>query len=208
MKNNYNAIASIYDFLSRLIFRKSIVNAQVFLLNHIPENSTILIAGGGTGWVLEELSKIHSKGIEITYVEKSNKMISLSKQKNIKNNKAVFINEGIEDFLTDKKFDVVFTAFLFDNFLPGKIEFVFSKLDQLLKQNGLWLYADFINDKHRKLWQKLLLKAMYLFFKLTCNIETQHLVNMNKLFASGYNKTAESFYYSNFIKAIAYTKNT
>ena len=91
MPNNYNTIANTYDFLSRLIFQKSIVNAQVFLLNYISANSKILIVGGGTGWVLEELSKIHSEGIEITYVEKSEKMISLSKQKNIKNNKAVFM---------------------------------------------------------------------------------------------------------------------
>ena len=96
---------------------------------------------------------------------------------------------------------------MFDNFLPEKIELVFSKLDQLLKPGGLWLYADFVNDKQGKLWQKLLLKTMYLFFKLTCNIETQQLIDMNKFFADGYGKIAESFYYSNFIKAIAYIKN-
>ena len=99
------------------------------------------------------------------------------------NNKVEFINKGIEEFSTEKKFDVIFTAFLFDNFLPEKIEFVFSKLNQFLKQNGLWLYADFMNDKNNsKWWQKFLLKTMYLFFKITCNIETQQLINMNTYF--------------------------
>lgn len=207
MGNNYNAIANIYDFLSRLIFQKSIINAQVFLLNHIPPNSKVLIAGGGTGWVLEELSKIHAEGIEITYVEKSEKMISLSKRKDIRQNKVEFINKSVEDFSIEKKYDIVFTAFLFDNFLPGKIEFVFAKLNQLLKPGGLWLYADFVNGNQGKLWQKLLLKTMYLFFKLTCNIETLQLTDMNKFFAEGYNNVVESFYYLNFIKAVAYTKN-
>jgi ubiquinone/menaquinone biosynthesis C-methylase UbiE len=207
MGNNYNSIANIYDFLSRFVFGKSIVKAQIFLLKHIPVNSKVLIVGGGTGWILEELSKIHDEGIEITYVEKSAKMIELSKQKNTKNNSVEFINKGIEEFSTEEKFDVIFTAFLFDNFLPEKIEFVFSKLDQLLKPNGSWLYADFRNDKKdSKSWQKFLLKTMYLFFKLTCDIETQQLINMNTYFFGSYAKIAERFFYSNFIKSVVYKK--
>ena len=207
MGNNYNAIANMYDFLSRLVFGKSIMNAQVFLLRHVPENSRVLIVGGGTGWVLEELSKIYERGIEITYVEKSEKMIALSKQKKIKNNTVEFINKGIEEFSTEKKFDIVFTAFLFDNFLPEKIESVFSKLNQFVKRNGLWLYADFTNNKtSSKWWQKFLLRTMYLFFKITCNIETQKLIDMSPYFSEGYNKTAEERFYSNFIKAVVYKK--
>ncbi len=207
MGNNYNSIANIYDVLSRLVFGKSIMNAQIFLLKYVPENSKVLIVGGGTGWVLSALSEIYDKGIEITYVEKSVKMIELSKQKNIQRNSVEFINEGIEEFSTEKKFDVIFTAFLFDNFLPEKIEFVFSKLDQLLTQNGLWLYADFMNDKiNSRWWQKFLLKTMYLFFKITCNIETQQLFNMNTYFSEGYNKLSEKYFYSNFIKSVVYKK--
>jgi ubiquinone/menaquinone biosynthesis C-methylase UbiE len=206
MGNNYNSIANIYDVLSRVVFGKSIVNAQIFLLNHIAENSRVLIVGGGTGWILAALSKIHDKGIKITYVEKSAKMIELSKQQNIQRNSIDFINEGIEEFSTGKKFDVVFTAFLFDNFLPEKIELVFLKLNPLLKPGGLWLYADFMNDKiNSKWWQKFLLKTMYLFFKITCNIETQQLINMNSYFAH-YTKIAERFFYSNFIKSVVYKK--
>jgi ubiquinone/menaquinone biosynthesis C-methylase UbiE len=207
MGNNYNSIANIYDVLSRIVFGKSIMKAQIFLLKYIPENSRLLIVGGGTGWILSELSKMYEKGIEIMYVEKSAKMIALSKQKNIQHNSVEFINTGIEEFSTGKKFDVIFTAFLFDNFLPEKIEFVFSKLNQLLKPNGLWLYADFMNDQmNSKWWQKFLLKTMYLFFKITCNIETQQLINMSAYFSDGYNKLSEKYYYSNFIKSVVYKK--
>lgn len=204
--NNYNIIAGMYDFLSRMVFQKSIVNAQTFLLYHIPAKSKVLIVGGGTGWVLESLAKIHETGIEITYVEKSEKMIALSKQKNIKNNTVEFINTGIEEFSTEKKFDVILTAFFFDNFLPEKIETVFLKLDQLLTAHGLWLYADFTNNKNSKWWQKFLLKTMYLFFKITCNIETQKLTDMSPYFSASYNKTAEEHFYSNFIIAVVYKK--
>jgi ubiquinone/menaquinone biosynthesis C-methylase UbiE len=205
--NNYNKIAGIYDFLSRVVFQKSIINAQKFLLQHILPNSKILIVGGGTGWILEELSKMYNEGIEITYVEKSRQMIALSKQKNTQHNTVEFINKGIEEYSTGKKFDAVFTAFLFDNFQQDKIEFIFSQLHPFLKPNGLWLYADFIHHKNNAAWwQKFLLKTMYLFFRLTCNIETQQLIDMSPYFAKSYNKISEKHFYHNFIKAAVYKK--
>lgn len=207
MGNNYNKIAGIYDFLSRVVFQKSIINAQKFLLQHISPNSKILIVGGGTGWILEELSKIYNAGIEITYVEKSSQMIALSKQKNIQHNTVEFINKGIEEYSTEIKFDAVFTAFLFDNFQRDKIESVFSQLHRFLKPGGLWLYADFIHQKNDSAWwQKFLLKTMYLFFKLTCNIETQQLIDMSPYFAKSYNNISGEHFYHNFIKAVVYKK--
>ena len=206
MPNNYNSIAGFYDFLRRLVFQKAIINAQIFLLRYIPPNSDVLIVGGGTGWILEELARLEFKNIRIVYIEKSGKMINQSKKRNYKNISVEFLQAGIENCKLNKQFDVIFTAFLFDNFLPVKVEAVFNKLDDLLKQNGLWLFADFVNEAHGKLWKKILLKAMYLFFKLTCNIETQQLINMENFFTAGYTKTGESFYYSKFIRSVVYKK--
>ena len=80
MKNNYNTIAGYYDFLSRTIFQRSIINAQVALLSYIKPNSTVLIVGGGTGWILE---KIEPAGLEITYVEISENMLALSRKRKL-----------------------------------------------------------------------------------------------------------------------------
>ncbi len=206
MTNNYNAIAGFYDGLSKLVFQKSIVDAQKFLVRYIPANSNILIVGGGTGWILEAIANLHQSNISITYVEKSAKMIALSKKRNYKSNTVEFINEAIEDFVTNKMFDVIFTAFVFDNFKPDKIESIFIKLHKHLQPNGCWLYADFIYTEHSKLWQRLLLKTMYLFFKLTCNIETQQLINVENHFDKDYNKTAAAFFYNNFIQSKVYQK--
>ena len=206
MTNNYNSVAGIYDVLSKLVFQKSIVNAQKFLLKYIPVNSNILIVGGGTGWILEAIAELHQENINITYVEKSAKMIALSEKRNFKNNTVEFVNEAIENFITDKIFDVIITAFVFDNFKVDKTEFVFNKLNQFLKQSSLWLYADFVNNVHGKLWQRFLLKIMYLFFKLTCNIETQKLIDLDNYFLVNYAKTAEVFFYSNFIQSKVYSK--
>jgi spermidine synthase len=69
MAANFNNSAWFYDGLSRLVYGNALVEAQVYLLQFIRPNSKILIAGGGTGWILEELAKLHPEGLKIAYVE-------------------------------------------------------------------------------------------------------------------------------------------
>jgi ubiquinone/menaquinone biosynthesis C-methylase UbiE len=206
MANNYNRIAKSYDVLSRIFFQNSIIKAQLYLIEFIAENTKVLIVGGGTGWILEEISKLKKQNISVVYVEKSSAMTALAKKRNYKNIRVEFINKPIEQYNTDKLFDVVITPFLFDNFLSDKIQFVFTKLDALLSSKGFWLYADFVNTNENKLWQKFLLKTMYLFFKATADIETQELVDMRPHFKLKYDLLSQQFYYRRFIQAVVYRK--
>ncbi len=207
MKNDYNNIAVYYDRLSRVVFQRSIIKAQQYLVEFIMDNYTVLLVGGGTGWILEEISKLQKQNIAVVYVEKSARMIGLSKKRKFKNINVEFVNEGIETYKTDAYFDAIITPFLFDNFLEKKITFVFEKLDALLKQRGFWLYADFVNDtEDKKAWKKYLLKTMYVFFSLAANIETQKLIDVKPYFSKKYEMISQQFYYRHFIQAIAYRK--
>ena len=208
MVNNYDKIANQYDFLSRLVFFKSQVQAQIDQLKYIPDNSTILIAGGGTGWILAEIAKIHSSGLHIVYVEISQKMITLSKTRPIGNNKVDFIHLGIEDFKTDQLFDAILTPFLFDNFAENRAEKVFHFLDSKLNRSGLWLFVDFsLNPKNGRWWKSLILKSMYIFFKLIGIVETNQLINIQPWFErKAYLMLEQRFYYGSFISAVVYKK--
>jgi ubiquinone/menaquinone biosynthesis C-methylase UbiE len=206
MANDYNRIAKSYDVLSRIVFQNSIIKAQLYLIEFIAENTKVLIVGGGTGWILEEISKLKKQNISVVYVEKSSAMTALAKKRNYKNIKVEFINKPIEQYNADKLFDVVITPFLFDNFLSDKIQFVFTKLDALLNRKGFWLYADFVNTNDTKLWQKFLLKTMYLFFRATADIETQELIDMRPHFKLKYDLLSQQFYYRRFIQAVVYRK--
>ena len=174
----------------------------------IQDNNKVLIVGGGTGWILEELSKLKKQNISVVYVEKSSAMIKLAKKKKYENINVEFIEAAIEDYTSAEKFDVIITPFLFDNFLQEKIETVFAKLNDLLKPKGFWLYADFVNDQqNKKRWQQFLLKSMYFFFRLTAKIETQELIDMHPYFQQNYQLITKQFYYNDFIQAVAYKKN-
>jgi ubiquinone/menaquinone biosynthesis C-methylase UbiE len=207
MATNYDKIAGSYDLIRKIVLGNTIVKAQENLLKFIPANSRILIVGGGTGWILDKITAIYSNGLKIDYVESSAKMITLSKKRKLQSNEINFIHQPIEVYATDEKYDVILTPFLFDNFNWDKAGIIFTLLNSYLKNDGVWLYADFVYDENNiQLWQKILLKAMYLFFKITCNIETQELINMNGFFNTLYYPIEEKTYYHNFIRAIAYRR--
>ena len=208
MPANYDKIATVYDLLSRIVFGKSIVNAQVSLLKCLPAGEyRLLIVGGGTGWILEELAKQRPQGLTIDYVEASAKMIELSKNRGCATNTVNFICLPIESFESGHLYNVIITPFVLDNFDEQKLEQVFYKLDALVADGGTWLYADFVYSKETSPgWQKLLLKIMYFFFRISTKIETGELVATEKLFEKSYRKKMEAGFYFNFIKAIAYKK--
>lgn len=206
--NNYDRSASFYDFLSRLVFFKAQVHAQLEQLRFIPPASKILIVGGGTGWILDELSKIHPQGLTITYVEISGKMIEKARKRNLGQNQVSYIQSGIEFFETKESFDVIQTAFLFDNFSVPRISEVYDKLNSLLHPAGLWLFADFhYEPENSPLWQGIILKTMYVFFGALAHVEAKTLVPMRPYFAAlGYEIEAQEGYYHNFIQAIVFQK--
>jgi len=207
MATNYDMIASSYDLIRKIVLGNSIVKAQVSLLKFIPANSHILIVGGGTGWIIEEINAIHSQGLTIDYVESSAKMIQLSQKKEHRSNKINYIHQPIEAYTTDTIYDIIITPFLFDNFQIKKIAVIFAQLNSYLNKDGMWLYADFVYDENNDpLWQKALLKTMYFFFRITCKIETQQLVNMDQFFSTLYYPVFTTSYYHNFIQSVAYQK--
>jgi ubiquinone/menaquinone biosynthesis C-methylase UbiE len=203
MAANYNNSAWFYDRLSRLVFGRALMNAQIFLLKFIPANSEILIAGGGTGWILEEIARLHLEGLNITYVEIAPKMTALSQRRNIGSNRVTFINAAIEDVTLPADFGVVITPFLFDNFTQVNLEKIFAHIQAALKPGGLWLNCDF--QLTGKWWQGVLLKTMFLFFRLICNIEASGLPEIQREFESlGYKNVERKTFYGDFIVSGVY----
>lgn len=205
MAANYDNSAWFYDRLSRMVYGKALIQSQVYLLKHIPENSSILIAGGGTGWILEEITKIHPSGLTITYAEISPNMMALSKKRNVGNNKVTFVNEPVEDTKESTVYDVVFTPFLFDNFTEKTLQRVFTHLHNRLKPGGVWLNTDF--KPTGKWWHAFLLRSMIVFFRLICRIEAKNLPAIERQFEQHqYNIIDQKTFFGEFILSTAYRK--
>ena len=203
MPANYNNSAWFYDTLSRMVYGRAVINAQVYLLRFIPVNAAILIVGGGTGWILEEIAALHATGLRITYVEIAENMMSLSKKRSTGDNPVIFINDAIENVTLPADFDIVITPFLFDNFVPQTLQSVFAHVHQLLKPGGLWLNCDF--QCTGKWWQKVLLKLMFLFFRALCGIEAKQLPATDQEFERYiYQVISQQTFFGDFIISTVY----
>lgn len=201
-------MAPVYDRLSKLVYGHAQMNAQIHQLKNIPANSKVLIVGGGTGWILESIAKQHDSGLQIVYVEISEKMLRLAKARDAGKNKVAFVHADIEAYQGDMKFDVVLTPFLFCNFRHETAVKVFDKIDALLESGSVWLLTDFTTEAGRgKWWKMILLRSMYLFFKAFNIVEGNNLNDMETLFSRHHYMLEEQrFYYGQFILAAVYRK--
>jgi len=205
MSANYNNSVWFYDFLTGLVFGKTLFSAQVYLLNNIRPGNKILIAGGGTGKILEAITGIHHAGLKITYVDVSEKMIAASKKRDTGKNEVTFINAAIENIQLPDNFDIVITPFLLDNFTEENLQKIFSRIDQSLLPGGLWLNTDF--QLTGKRWQKIMAGSMLIFFRIICAIEAEKLPDIQNCFSNnGYRIVEQKTFWGDFIITAAYQK--
>ena len=204
--NDFDHVATYYDRLARFVFRGSIRRAQIEFLSQIKPKSTVLIVGGGTGWILQE-AIAKQKDIEILYVEKSSKMIELAFSRfELENELNIhFIHSSLEDWNSEMAFDVVICNFFLDVFSDEKLKkHIIPKLKLLLNLHGKLMVADFQN-KHNLLWQRLLLWIMHIFFGRISRLESSKLADLgSSLSLAGFVLEQEKCFYRDMIFSHVY----
>lgn len=115
----------------------------------------------------------------MTYLEKSEKMLLLSKKKVKHNTQVCFILGEVEQ-VKGLQYDAIFTFYLFDLFPEKEQKLLFQKINQLIKPKGLWLIADFLPSKKFK--HKFIEKAMFLFLKISTMIQSKQINHIESHF--------------------------
>ena len=197
----FDSLAPFYDMLARMIYGKSIVEAQTAFLDIIPPFSRVLILGGGTGWLLTELLRGHPT-CEVWYIESSANMLSMAIKKNNDDGQVHFMM-GTEEDIPNCQFDIVITHFFLDLFSALTLQGVIQKIFVASRPSAYWMVADFVD--HGKWWQRLLLKIMYSFFRQTCRIEARMLPPWSGILVqSGLRMEHRRLYYGGFIESTVY----
>jgi ubiquinone/menaquinone biosynthesis C-methylase UbiE len=207
-QNNYDPVASYYDVLSRLIFGRAEIDAQVCLLDHLSVGDRILVVGGGTGWILENMSTIQPEGLEITYIEASRKMMMKAKRRVTGKNKVSYVLAPVEEFQTTERYDYILTGFFFDNFSTEHSRSIIRQLHPLLRTDGFWCFTDFYSSgENSPLWQRALLQSMYFYTRIVCNVQAGCLPDTEPIFqAAGYEQLSARTFFHGMIKSILYQK--
>jgi len=175
---NFNWVAPVYDTLAFVVFGHKLQRAQVVFLDQIPVGASVLLVGGGTGWLLEQLL-MRGTTKRIVYLETSSAMVARASRRMIRKSLQGSVNFRVGDqtaLLPNESFDVVITPFVLDLFTETTLKNQFiPPLLNVLKPAGLWLVTDFVQPP--AWWQKALLWVMIRFFRLTASIEASRLVN-------------------------------
>jgi ubiquinone/menaquinone biosynthesis C-methylase UbiE len=178
MKNNFNLIAPVYDALAKLIFGNKLKRAQCHFLHLIPKDSNVLILGGGTGWILDEIYKTGFRG-SVTYVEASAEMIKMT-EKRLQPSWKVALICGDEKAIPKEFYDVLITNFFLDVFSADHLNKVMNQLAEQLSPQGLWFCTDFRHTNRLK--HKLIIWSMFLFFRFSAHLESKVLLDFHSYY--------------------------
>jgi SAM-dependent methyltransferase len=141
----------------------------------------------------------------VVYVDASQGMIDKARRNSPQNLPVRFIH-GTEDNLPgDLVADVIITNCYLDLFSTTSLKRNISILVERLRPGGRWLVTDFVSTP--QLYQKVLLKLMYTFFRLTTGIEATTLPQWERgLHEAGLVKEEVSDFYQGFIRSCLYIK--
>jgi tRNA (cmo5U34)-methyltransferase len=211
MAVNFDRVAPFYDSLARMVFGKALQQSQLYTLDHIPGQASVLILGGGTGWYLRKL--LQQKQVsKIVYIEASEVMLKLSRRKTSDwlNTAQVEFRWGTESSLqAGERFDVIVTHFVLDLFTAPQVRNMITLLSKALQPGGIWLCSDFelCRKEPGYVWKKSLVKAMYLFFGSLSRVEARILPDIHGLFtACHFRSVAEASFYHQLIKSRVYRR--
>lgn len=181
---NFDWIAPVYDGLARLVFGRRLQRAQLVWLHLIPQQATVLVVGGGTGWLLEQLL-IQCKPKRVVYLDASARMVAKASRRVIQKRLLGTVDFRTGDVLelAEKEcFDVVVLPFVLDLFAAPTLQQLIPRLKMGMQPGGIWLVTDFVNTT--SVWQRLLLWGMIRFFRFTTGIEIEQLANWQALLSA------------------------
>lgn len=190
------------------MFGSALQRAQQAALAYLPPGApSVLIVGGGTGWVLGEVLRLRPMA-RIVYLEASAAMLRKSAARLRRLAPAqmaqVEFRLGTEaDLPPGVQFDALITFFLLDLFPPPALRRLLLRLQATCRPAGRWLITDFCPP--RTWWQRGLLAVMYWFFRLTANVQAQQLPPWpDELARLGWREFAREQFYGGMVAATAY----
>ena len=209
MHQSFDRLAFMYDYLAQLVFGDAIYQSQVSLLDQLAPGQSILVVGGGTGWILPDL--IHkSKPDKITFLEASPRMLKRAQNRfeNLNSARIKFIQGTEAELRAEEKFDAIFTPYVFDLYPYPYLANMFSQLDAHLMPGGQWLCTDFQGSGgKRNTWDQLFYQGMYRFFTIWGKLQPNTLPDVFKVFGEhSYELRTEKTFFARRIAARLYQK--
>lgn len=206
----FDRVAWCYDALTRLVFGKALQKAQRAALAGLPPGAPhVLILGGGTGWVLTEVLR-RRPNATVLYLEASPKMLGRAQTRLARQlpqaASQVEFRHGTQAALGPaERFDVLVTFFVLDCIATTEMDTALAQLRAAQRPEAPWLLADFRPASRG--WRRLLLRAMYRFFRLTTGLRADALVDFRRALGGlGLRPVSSSTFFAGAVEAVIFNE--
>ena len=139
--SGFDRVAFIYDRIVNLVFGRSITDLQARWISTLPEVDHLLIVGGGTGKILENLIQ-QKKAKHYCYAEASNKMLKRSKHRLGGEGNVHFTNT----WDMQQHYDAILLPFVLDCYPEKEVEELILQFETVLSEDGYIAILDFNHD--------------------------------------------------------------
>ena len=200
-KNNFDLVAPYYDRLVRLVFGKSMIQAQTYFLKKIAPGSSVLVLGGGTGLWLNHLLSLNP-GCKIIFIDSSEKMIEQAKRFTNNSSRIDFRLGNENSMNADDQFDVVVAYCYLDLFSDNLLPEIISKIRNKTSNGAQWIVVDFVSTSW---WHSAMIFIMYSFFRITAGLANGKLPDWEQILKqSNLTRVEEKFFYAGIIKSAVF----
>lgn len=166
----FDKVSWFYDAIAGLVFGREWADIQLAPLKHISSSDRVLIVGGGTGQLLEQL---HVN--EVVFLDLSEKMLEKAKNR-VCQSPVEFVNSDYLEWKTNRQFDVIVLQFFLDVFQQEQLRMAIEQSRNMLSEKGKVVVMDF---QKAAWWRNNLVKVMYWFFRFTSGVKGQNLQDIH-----------------------------
>jgi SAM-dependent methyltransferase len=179
---NFNRIAKPYRWLEYLTLGSALQNCRTHYLPQLLDRRRALVLGDGDGRFLAQLLA-SNPDLRADAIDTSATMLQLLRQRceaatpnaatRLRTHHANAITVPLED-----SYDLVVTHFFLDCLTQPDLDSLITRINPTLTPGALWLVSDFrIPSGPMHLPAKLLVRTLYLAFRLLTGLRTTHLAD-------------------------------
>jgi SAM-dependent methyltransferase len=179
-KPNFDYIARPYRWLEYLTLGKSLEDCRTHYLPQLMDRRHALVLGDGDGRFTSKLLATNLL-INVVAVDTSATMLQLLRQRSEAatpnaSTRLRTLHSNALTFPLEDSYDLVVTHFFLDCLTQSEINTLITRIAPTLTPGALWLISDFrIPTGPMRLPAKLLIRSLYLGFRLLTGLRTTHL---------------------------------
>jgi SAM-dependent methyltransferase len=177
---NCDLIASHYWWMERLGMGGALERRRRWFLPELGNERRALVLGDGDGRFLRALLQ-RNRVVRADYVDLSRRMLELARHKAGVDRVEYRRADARTMRFAPGEYDLIATHFFFDCFDADQLDTLIGRLAKSTKPGARWVVSEFCGAT---IPARLLVSALYLFFRITTGLETRKLVDHRPILRS------------------------